>query len=188
VWTFFQNFDHCGRFFKKIGPSDLVYVKCHMGPVLTGDIIVHVIWYGNWNPNNKRIIKDFLLSISETRSPSPSVSEWWKTVRMYTDQTRKNISKNVVLGSEFIDDYSHGKLLTRLTVQSVIKNVVSVGSNPPSVDHKNGVYLLLMSEDMGVQDFCWAVCGFHYFTFPSIVGSTLPYAWVGNSGKQCADV
>ncbi|PWA19480.1 phosphate-induced protein 1 [Artemisia annua] len=28
------------------------------------------------------------------------------------------------------------------------------------------------------------VCGFHYFTFPSKVGSTLLYAWVGNSGKQ----
>ncbi|PWA41329.1 phosphate-induced protein 1 [Artemisia annua] len=33
-----------------------------------------------------------------------------------------------------------------------------------------------------------AVCGFHYFTFPSKVGSTLPYAWVGNSGKQCPQV
>ncbi|KAF2316166.1 hypothetical protein GH714_041507 [Hevea brasiliensis] len=31
-------------------------------------------------------------------------------------------------------------------------------------------------------------CGFHYFTFPSMVGYTLPYAWVGNSGKQCPDV
>ncbi|KAH9299971.1 hypothetical protein KI387_011554 [Taxus chinensis] len=170
------------------GSSDLVHVKYHMGPVLTGDITVHVIWYGDWNPNSKRIIKDFLLSISETRAPSPSVSEWWKTVQMYTDQTGKNISKNVILGSEFIDDYSHGKLLTRLTVQSVIKNAVSAGSNPLPVDHKNGVYLLLTSEDVAVQDFCRAVCGFHYFTFPSIVGSTLPYAWVGNSGKQCADV
>ncbi|CAN6457852.1 unnamed protein product [Victoria cruziana] len=30
--------------------------------------------------------------------------------------------------------------------------------------------------------------GFHYFTFPSIVGTTLPYAWVGNSVVQCPGV
>lgn len=36
-----------------------------------------------------------------------------------------------------------------------------------------------------VQDFCVAACGFHYFTFPAIVGHALPYAWVGNSAKQC---
>ncbi|MDF5361750.1 hypothetical protein P3687_25870, partial [Vibrio parahaemolyticus] len=29
------------------------------------------------------------------------------------------------------------------------------------------------------------MCGFHYFTFPSLVGYTLPYAWVGNSAKFC---
>ena len=35
---------------------------------------------------------------------------------------------------------------------------------------------------------CGQVCGFHYFTFPSIVGYTLPYAWVGNSQKYCPEV
>ncbi|KAJ4889140.1 Protein EXORDIUM-like 5 [Raphanus sativus] len=39
-----------------------------------------------------------------------------------------------------------------------------------------------------MQDFCRAVCGFHYFTFPSMVGYTMPYAWVGQSGKQCPEV
>ncbi|KAK6121930.1 hypothetical protein DH2020_044333 [Rehmannia glutinosa] len=50
------------------------------------------------------------------------------------------------------------------------------------------VYLLLTSDDVYVQDFCNNICGFHYFTFPSIVGYTLPYAWVGNSAKLCPGV
>lgn len=29
------------------------------------------------------------------------------------------------------------------------------------------------------------MCGLH---FPSIVGYALPYAWIGNSAKQCPDV
>ena len=53
---------------------------------------------------------------------------------------------------------------------------------------KNGLYLLLPSDDVVIQDFCGQVCGFHYFTLPSIVGYTLPYAWVRNSQKLCPSV
>lgn len=170
------------------GSSEYVELKYHMGPVLTGNITVHTIWYGNWDMNEKSIIKDFLLSISDAHSQSPSVSDWWKTVQLYTDQTGANVSRNVVLGPERNDLYSHGKSLTRLTVQEVINNAVTALQNPLPIDAKNGIYLLLTSKDVMVQDFCKAVCGFHYFTFPSIVGYTLPYAWVGNSGQQCPEV
>eukprot|EP01018_Ginkgo_biloba_P040910 Gb_37392 [translate_table: standard] len=173
---------------KNEGSSEFVHLRYHMGPVLTANITVHTIWYGNWNPNDKRIIKDFLLSISDTHTKSPSVGEWWKTVQLYTDQTGANISRNVILGSERNDHYSHGNTLTRLTVQQVIKNAVTALRHPLPVDAKNGLYLLLTTSDVMVQDFCRAVCGFHYFTFPSIVGYTLPYAWIGHSGKQCPDI
>ena len=82
--------------------------------------------------------------------------------------------------------YSHGTQLTRLSMQEVISNAVK--SAPFPVDHKNGIFLILTSHDVTVQDFCRAVCGFHYFTFPSMVGYTMPYAWIGNSAKQCPEV
>jgi hypothetical protein len=47
---------------------------------------------------------------------------------------------------------------------------------------------VLTSQDVVNQDFCWVVCGFHYFTFPSVVGYNIPYAWIGNSAKQCLEV
>ncbi|GKE85087.1 EXORDIUM-like protein 3 [Tanacetum coccineum] len=80
---------------------------------------------------------------------------------------------------------SYGKTLTRLSVQSVIKSAIAAKTNPLPITSNSGIYLLLTSEDVYVQDFCQNVCGFHYFTFPSIVGYTLPYAWIGNSRKQC---
>ncbi|KAL2554653.1 Protein EXORDIUM-like 5 [Forsythia ovata] len=136
------------------------------------------------------LIKDFLLSIStfnHRAAPSPSVAEWWRTVSLYTDQTGANISRSVILAGEYSDHlYSHGTHLTRLSIQEVIATAVC--SKPFLVDHKNGIYLILTSVDVTMQDFCRAVCGFHYFTFPSMVGYTLPYAWVGNSGKQCPEV
>lgn len=169
------------------GSSDLVHLRYHMGPVSSSPISIYLIWYGKWAPSQQLLIKDFLLSISARSSPRPSVSDWWQTVSLYTDQTGANISRSVLIAGEYSDRrYSLGTHLTRLSMQQVIAEAVR--SKPFPVDHKNGIYLILTSVDVTVQDFCRAVCGFHYFTFPSMVGYTLPYAWVGNSGKQCPEV
>ena len=177
------------------GSSDLVKLKYHMGPVLSSSPIkVYIIWYGLWAPQQQLLIKDFLHSISPPSSAPASastavatVAEWWKTVALYPDQTNANVSRNLLIAGEYSDHkYSHGNHLTRLSMQQVISNAVKTAPFP--VDHRNGIYLILSSVDVTVQDFCRAVCGFHYFTFPSVVGATLPYAWIGNSGKQCPDV
>ncbi|XVF67133.1 hypothetical protein PTKIN_Ptkin10aG0096500 [Pterospermum kingtungense] len=174
------------------GSSNLVDLRYHMGPVLSSSPInIYLVWYGRWSRPQKLLIKDFITSISPSStpasSPSPSVSEWWKTVSLYTDQTGANVSRTVVIAKEHSDKrYSHGSHLTRLSVQQVIATAVKAAPFP--VDHRNGIYLILTSDDVTVQDFCRAVCGFHYFTFPSMVGHTLPYAWIGNSGKQCPEV
>ncbi|KAM7482813.1 hypothetical protein LguiB_007396 [Lonicera macranthoides] len=172
------------------GSSELVNLRYHMGPVLSSPINIYLIWYGKWAPSQQLLIKDFLQSISTSNhraAPSPSVSDWWSTVSLYTDQTGANVSRSVLLAGEHSDHlYSHGTHLTRLSVQQVIDSAVK--TKPFTVDHKNGIFLVLTSGDVTVQDFCRAVCGFHYFTFPSMVGYTLPYAWIGNSGKQCPEV
>ncbi|KAK3195613.1 hypothetical protein Dsin_026923 [Dipteronia sinensis] len=180
------------------GSSNLVNLRYHMGPVLSSaPIKIYLVWYGHWSNSQKLLIKDFLLSIS-TPPPPPSkhkpnskptstVSQWWRTVSLYTDQTGANVSSTLLVAGEYADTaYSHGKQLTRLSIQQVIATAVK--SAPLPVDHKNGIYLVLTADDVSVQDFCRAVCGFHYFTFPSMVGYTLPYAWIGNSAKQCPEV
>uniref|UniRef100_A0A7N0TI34 Protein EXORDIUM-like 7 n=1 Tax=Kalanchoe fedtschenkoi TaxID=63787 RepID=A0A7N0TI34_KALFE len=172
------------------GSSDLVNLEYHMGPVLSSPSInVYIIWYGNWNPRHQDTIRDFIHSLSPYSYTShpvfPSVIDWWQTVRLYTDQTGSNVTGDVSLAGESYDwRYSHGKSLSRLTMQSVIKNALE-GREALPLDTSRGLYMVLTSWDVQVQDFCRAVCGFHYFTFPSIVGVTLPYAWVGYSGTQC---
>ncbi|WCJ40015.1 EXORDIUM like 5 [Euphorbia peplus] len=171
------------------GSSELVNLRYHMGPVLSSTPInIYLVWYGHWPNSHKLLIKDFINSISpSTKAPKPSVSDWWRTVSLYTDQTGANVSRSILIAGEYHDTgYSHGNKLTRLSIQQVIGTAVT--SAPFPVDHKNGVYLILTAQDVTMQDFCRAVCGFHYFTFPSMVGYTLPYAWVGNSGKQCPEV
>ncbi|TYG43334.1 hypothetical protein ES288_D11G008000v1 [Gossypium darwinii] len=171
------------------GSSEFVHLRYHMGPVLTGSITVHTIWYGQWQKSQKKIIREFIGSFSAVNAKHPSVAGWWDTVRLYTDQTGANISRTVRLGEQKNDRfYSHGKSLTRLSIQSVIKSAVTAKTKPLPINPSNGLYLLLTSDDVYVEDFCGQVCGFHYFTFPSIVGYTLPFAWVGNSAKLCPGI
>ncbi|CAI9090542.1 OLC1v1025341C1 [Oldenlandia corymbosa var. corymbosa] len=174
------------------GSSNLVDLQYHMGPVLANPINLYIIWYGHWNPSHQSTIRDFIYSFSPaTTAPHPSVADWWQVVRLYTDQTNSNITGSISLSGEFFDNrYTHGKFLTRLSMQSVIKTALygsnsNRNSNNLPLNFRNGLYLILTSHDVSVQDFCRAVCGFHYFTFPSVVGVTVPYAWVGYSGTQC---
>ncbi|RRT58517.1 hypothetical protein B296_00029813 [Ensete ventricosum] len=171
------------------GSSEFVKLRYHMGPVLAANITVHPIWYGAWAPAQKHILRAFLRSISAPSAPHPSVAAWWRTVRLYTDQTGANVSATVLLGAERSDRrYSHGRALSRLAIQSVIRDAVNSPRRPLPVNPRGGLYLVLTSSDVAVQDFCVQACGFHYFTFPAIVGYTLPYAWIGNSATQCPGI
>ena len=164
-------------------------MKYHMGPVLTANITVHTIWYGTWQLSQKKIIREFINSISAVNSRHPLISGWWSTVQLYTDKTGTNISRKVHLGQEKNDRfYSHRKSLTRLAIQRMIKSAITARSKLLSMNARSGLYLLLTSDDVVVQDFYGQVCGFHYFTLKSVVGYTLPFVWVGNFQKLCPGV
>lgn len=167
------------------GASDLVDLGYHMGPVLASPINLYIIWYGHWNPYQQTIIRDFIDSVSSS-APHPSAADWWRTVRLYYDQTGSNITGSITLSGEFYDsNYSQGKYLNRLSMQYIIKNAVNSHPRALPLNPHNGLYLILTSSDVGEEEFCRAICGFHFFTFPHIVGVTVPFAWVGNSGTQC---
>ncbi|XP_020096406.1 protein EXORDIUM-like 7 [Ananas comosus] len=179
-------------------PSQLVDLAYHMGPVVAASPTnLYLIWYGRWDAPSQSIIRDFLLSLSDadgknSSSPppavaSPSVADWWRsTACLYTDQTSANITSGFTLAQEYRDAaYSHGTSLSRLSVQSVIRSAVTGYPERLPLDPYNGLYLVLTSPDVRVEDFCREVCGFHYFTFSAIVGVTVPFAWVGHSGVQC---
>ncbi|KAF8669490.1 hypothetical protein HU200_051291 [Digitaria exilis] len=167
--------------------NQLVDMQYHMGPVVSGSPTnLYIIWYGRWEPAAQAVLRDFLASLSSP-APFPSVSDWWaRTPRVYTDQTGANVTGTFAVTGEHSDSgYSHGASLRRADVQSVIRSAVYAYPDPLPLDPYSGAYLVLTSPDVQMEDFCRAVCGFHYFTFASVVGVTVPYAWVGNSGTQC---
>lgn len=141
------------------GSSSFVHLRYHMGPVLTANVTVHVIWYGKWAPAHKRTIRAFINSIGPSSSPSkipePSVSAWWGTVRLYTDQTGANITRIIRMGEEKNDRrYSYGRRLTRMRVQDIIRDAVTARTRPLPVNPRGGMYLVLTAEDVHMEDFC----------------------------------
>ncbi|KAL2329377.1 hypothetical protein Fmac_022804 [Flemingia macrophylla] len=153
------------------GSSEFVKLRYHMGPVLTTNITVHTIWYGKWERRQKKIIREFINSISAAEARHPSVAGWWRTVELYTDQTGSNISKTVRLGEEKNDRfYSHGKSLSRLSIQSVIKSAITAKTRPLPINPRRFLHLRVWLPLLHL----------------SIAGRLhLPYAWVGNSGRFC---
>ncbi|KAK8581063.1 hypothetical protein V6N13_144108 [Hibiscus sabdariffa] len=175
----------CNQAVNSGGTPDPDKLEYHMGPVLASPLKLYIIWYGNWNQTHQDTIRDFLSSFSSP-APRPSVAEWWTTVRLYTDQTGSNVTDTITLSGEFFDTkLSHGPRLNRMSMQAIIKNAITSQPKPLPLDPRNGYYLVLTSADVIVDEFCRAVCAYHYFTFPATVGVIVPYAWVGYSGTQC---
>ncbi|KAL6658009.1 hypothetical protein ACP70R_005789 [Stipagrostis hirtigluma subsp. patula] len=167
--------------------NQLVDMQYHMGPVVSeSPTNLYLIWYGRWDPAAQAVLRDFLASLSAP-APFPAVSDWWaRAPRLYADQTGANVTAAFAVAGEHSDaGYSHGAKLRRADVQSVIRSAVYAYPDPLPLDPYSGAYLVLTSPDVEMDEFCRAVCGFHYFTFASVVGVTVPYAWVGNSGTQC---
>lgn len=159
--------------------SNLVDMKYHNGPLLTSPINLYCIWYGKWDPTAQSIIRDFLRSLSSSSLPSPSVADWWSTVTDYPDQSNNHVTSNLILADEHFDSsYSQGNQLTRSSMELIIKSI------SPPLDPQ-GVYVVLTSPDVQMEEFCRGVCGFHSYTTSSIVGATVPFVWIGHSGTQC---
>ncbi|KAK4276831.1 hypothetical protein QN277_014936 [Acacia crassicarpa] len=148
----------------------------HKGPLLTGKISVHLIWYGKFSPSQRAIVSDFIASLSSS-TPStsqPSVATWWKTVQKFY-----NPKVFLSLASQVLDEtYSMGKSLTN---QQIAQLASKGGQN-------NAINVVLTADDVAVEGFCSSRCGTH----GTSVGSALrgkrhkfAYIWVGNSQTQC---
>ncbi|CAH1443849.1 unnamed protein product [Lactuca virosa] len=156
-------------------------MQYHNGALLTGDISVNLIWYGNFKPSQKAIITDFITSLSSTSLKSqiqPSVATWWKTTDKYYSETKK---PSLRLGKQVSDsDCSLGKSLTDT-------NLLQLASKGEAT---NAVNIVLTANDVVVAGFCSGRCGTHGHGSSSIVkgkSNKFAYIWVGNSVTQCPD-
>ncbi|PSS19567.1 Protein EXORDIUM like [Actinidia chinensis var. chinensis] len=161
--------------------------KYHNGPLLSGEITIHLIWYGRFKPSQRAIISDFIASLSSPSKPTtdqPSVATWWTTTEKYYHliKNRKapsGTSLALSMGRHILDEnYSFGKSLTSQQIQ----RLAAKG------DSKNAINVVLTSSDVNVDGFCSSRCGTHGISKSGQMkekNNKFAYIWVGNSEAQC---
>lgn len=151
-------------------PQVPLILNYHNGAVLSGNITVNILWYGNFSPNQRSIIITFFSSLSKPTA-APSVSSWWSTTAAY-----KGGIKRILLGEQIFDTkYSLGKSLKDKDLETLAAKACT--------NKVNEVNFVLTASDVAVEDFCMNRCGSH-----GKITSRKPdtaYAWVGNSVRQC---
>lgn len=162
-------------------------LKYHNGPLLTGTIKVHVIFYGAWTGTQKSIITDLIKSFSAPKASTnfPTVAGWWAITKNFKDSKKTPVAQNVVLGTIVEDTkYSMKKNLKESDIELLVtKNLKTIDSK--FVD-PTAVYMVLTSADVAVQGFCSSQCGTHsYIRSPATQHKALPFVWVGNPAKTC---
>lgn len=158
----------------------------HNGPLLSGKYSINLVWYGEFNPNQRAIISDFVTSLSSSKPESqPSVATWWNSIGSYyrLANPKRPTSLSLSMGEQVIDETcSLGKSLTSEQVQAL----ASKASKQP-----NAINMVLTAADVAVQGFCTSSCGTHGFSLiskPNPIKNRnykTPYIWVGNSETQC---
>ncbi|GAB4845029.1 Protein PHOSPHATE-INDUCED 1 [Ancistrocladus abbreviatus] len=163
-------------------------LQYHDGPLLSGQISVNLIWYGNFKPAQRAIIADFITSISSSSHPEaqPSVATWWKTTDKYYRLARPkkpSSSVSLSLGKQIFDEtYSLGKSINA-------KDIIKLASKG---EQRNAVNVVLTAADVAVDGFCMSKCGTHGAAASISKGALgkgknykFAYIWVGNSETQC---
>ncbi|MCL7023044.1 hypothetical protein MKW94_006959 [Papaver nudicaule] len=160
----------------RLVPDEPTPIQYHKGPLLSGDISVNLIWYGNFKPAQRDIVTDFFRSLY-TKNKSPSVSMWWKKTEKYLSLTSKKPTSLVLtLGRQIFDEkYSLGKSLSN-------KKIVRLASRGAQ---SNAINVVLTSADVAVEGFCSSRCGTHGSAFTTSKKSRYTFIWVGNSATQC---
>lgn len=147
-------------------------LKYHKGPLLKGNITLHLLWYGTFTATQRSILTDFIESLTSTSAPhTPSVSTWWRTTESY-----RGGPCTLVVGNQTLDHtYSLGKSLKTHHLLALASKL-----SP----HARVVHVILTSADVAVEDFCMNQCGTHG-SGKNKNGERIAYAWVGNSVTQC---
>ncbi|XP_031260643.1 protein EXORDIUM-like 1 [Pistacia vera] len=151
----------------------------HGGPLLSGNIPINLIWYGQFSLAQRAIVSDFIASLSKPTAEQPSVASWMNLTAKFYQVTTIPDSLVLSLGKEVLDEnYSQGKSLTSAQLYELAKKG----------GEDNLINVLLTSADVTVEGFCQGRCGTHALGTGPMHGNTnskFNYIWVGNSEIQC---
>ncbi|KAF9670434.1 hypothetical protein SADUNF_Sadunf13G0068600 [Salix dunnii] len=152
-------------------------ITYHGGPLLTGNINLTLIWYGQFGRVHKNVIRAFVESLHYNAGANfqPQVSSWWNVIESYQEVAGKGSSPiNVRVVKQVTDlQYSAGKVVTSEFIQNVLQKVNNGGDS-------STIPVILTARDVQMQGLCSTKCSQH-----GMLGGEQPYIVVGNPESEC---
>ncbi|KAK0592993.1 hypothetical protein LWI29_028762 [Acer saccharum] len=154
-------------------------ITYHGGGLLTGNINLVLIWYGNFDQPTKDTVKSFIDSFNFDykgyHHSQPTVAKWWNLVENYQSAAwprgvRKKSKVKVI--REVSEQCYWGKILTMDFIPKLVQK--AVGGTP------NTVAVLFTAKDVAVHGLCTGKCQLH-----GMLKKKQPYIVVGNSEIEC---
>jgi len=143
----------------------------HGGPVMTSDVNIYYIWYGDWSGNSATTI---LTDLANNIGGSP----YYNINTTYVDGNNNPVTGNVWYAGATTDPYTYGTSLSDSQIASVVSDAINNGLPKDA----NGVYFVLTSADVTASSgFCTSYCGWH--THGSLGGTDIKYSFVGNPDR-----
>lgn len=148
------------------------------GPVMTSDVTVYYIWYGNWTGNSaKTILTDFANTIGG--SPYFNINTTYYAGDVNKTKVRNTATSPRLYGVQAAVETGYKTALSDLDIQNVVASHINDNLLPKD---PNGVYFVLTSADVtATSGFCTKYCGWH--THATIGGTDIKYSFVGNPDR-----
>ena len=147
--------------------------------VMTDDINLYYLYYGNWSQSEMAFLTDFSNNIGD--------SSWYSTTKEYYYQESAQSKKVFVNGK--VDAGSKGDHLSGSALPELVQYQIDQKVFP---EDPNGIYYVLTSKEIkeSVEDgthggFCKGYLGYHSTTTLKS-GKEVAYAMIGNC-DQCID-
>jgi len=137
-------------------PEPIAY---HGGWIVTWDLPVYFIYYGNWLDQNGNwgpygtsawLIQHFTSQLGGT--------SWFSINSDYGDRWGNRASNQVYWAGWAWDYYSRGSNLSQTDIQDIVNGAIANGWVP---NDPNGEYFVLTSPDVAEDGFCDQHCGWH---------------------------
>ncbi|KAG5233021.1 phosphate-responsive family protein [Salix suchowensis] len=152
-------------------------ITYHGGPLLTGNLNLTLIWYGQFGRVHKNVIRAFVESLHYNAGANfqPQVSSWWNVIESYQEVAGKGGSPiNINVVKQVADlKYSAGKVVTGEFIQNVLQKVNTGGDS-------STIPVILTARDVKIQGLCFTKCSQH-----GMLGGAQPYIVVGNPESEC---
>ncbi|KAG4114875.1 hypothetical protein ERO13_D12G087800v2 [Gossypium hirsutum] len=143
--------------------TDKTKITYHDGPILTGIVNLHIIWYGKPEEIQREVIMDFLetLNTEGDKKVQPHISRWWNVVESYQLAMKgkptigvESPKIKVKVEKEDTIDYAYGKVLT--TQYDIPRLIKDVNHGDPNL-----LPLIITAKDVSMHGLCAGKCADH---------------------------